>query len=126
MKWGSFVDKLKRYTLITTLCLSLASVGSVRALEANLPNTLPSQEVPRQTTTTVDPGFAPMLAKQLEDVLNRIVSKQRRVGVVIRVDIGDQSWRGVAGKSRLSVYDCGEVCSKRRVFTDKLVCQNAA
>jgi len=73
------------------------------------------RKVPRATQTTWDKGFNPIIARQLDLLLDEIITQDGKPGVVIRVDMGRQSWRGVAGTSRIEEC-CG---NKPRVFSDK-------
>lgn len=61
-----------------------------------------------------DPGFSPETANALQEYVDTLVGDGDQGGIVIRVDVGQDSWRGAAGDSQLN-----SCCRKPRIFSNK-------
>jgi len=53
------------------------------------------------STITMDEGFDPEIADRLDDLLGRIVTDYEKPGAILAVQMGDKTWRGVAGVKRV-------------------------
>jgi CubicO group peptidase (beta-lactamase class C family) len=79
-------------------------------------------QVPRKTTTTMDSGFDEEIAGHLQQLMDELIAQEEnKIGVISRVDMGNKSWRGVGGYSRMPAsrsYNY-KYRGEREVFTNK-------
>ena len=62
-----------------------------------------------------DPEFPSDIATQLEQCMNEVfVKSDEHVGVIMRVDVGLNSWRGTVGQSQMN-----QCCQEPRVYSNK-------
>jgi len=125
----SILNTLPNYTTdtsdfpISTLTLPLFRVEGERTVQGTIGldwdtgqfEVFDVKRVPMATKTEKDDGFDPVIAEQLDQYLDKVINEYGKPGAVIRVDMGEHSWRGVAGISRFQEC-CGD---KPRIFSEK-------
>jgi D-alanyl-D-alanine carboxypeptidase len=120
---------LKTYQL--SLAITLTLVASLPNANADdiLYKIAPVKVDYKPSSTTVDPGFNPVIAKQLQDFVNAQVTTNKKPSIVLLVGNRGKFWRGVAGINRVGTtlprkfVDNFKIGSNTKMYTAALVMQ---